>query len=84
MLLPEPLCCKLATTDKTFGTITQMSLELIETVGEGLIFETTFPHVEERIKAWAQYMKVYQEVREKTGLKLKSDITSLSENMQHI
>ena len=82
-LLAEHRSPKEVTTDKILREITQVCRELIEKIGEGLIFETNCPHVEERIKNWAQYMKVCQELRENTDHMLKTDITSLGENLQH-
>lgn len=81
-LLAEAHSRRGATTDMTLREITQVCRELIEKIGEGLIFETKCPQVEERIKNWAQYMKVCRELREMTDQMLKNDITSLGENLQ--
>lgn len=54
-----------AASDKILRELTQVCRELIEKIGEGLIFETNCPYIGERIKNWAQYMKVCQELREK-------------------
>ena len=81
---PEHLYRQLATTDKTLREITQVCRELIEKVGEGLKFESEYSHVEKMIMSWAQYMKVCRELREKTSWNLKSNITSPSEDLQHL
>ena len=82
-LLAEPRSDKGAIFDKTLRQITQVCRELMEKIGEGMIFETNCPYIEERLKNWAQYMKVCQELREKTDHMLKTDITSVGENPQH-
>ena len=71
-LLPKTRHYEEVTTDKILREITQVCQELMEKIGEGLIFETKCPHIEERIKNWAQYMKVCRELREKTDQILKT------------
>lgn len=74
----------LDTTETTLCAVMQVCWELRDKTGEELIFETKDPHAKERIKDWAQYKKVCQELREKTDPKLKSNLSSPSRGLLHL